>query len=73
MDDTKVEMRGDVPQWAAQVFEGVRRGRGLTKDALLSQVLVEWAKKEVHVASLVERLTRGNGDVPPSQWGSDGI
>lgn len=73
MDDTKVEMRGDVPQWAAQVFEGVCRGRGLTKDALLSQVLVEWAKKEVHVASLVERLTRGNGDGSPSQWGSDGI
>jgi hypothetical protein len=55
-----VEMRGDVPVWAGSVFEAVRRGRGLTKDALLSQILVEWAKREAQVAVLIERLTRGN-------------
>lgn len=72
MDDTKVEMRGDVPQWTAQVFEAVRRGRGMTKDGLLSQIMVEWAKQETHVAVLVQRLTRGNGDGTPTQWGGDG-
>ncbi len=54
-----VEMRGDVPVWAGAVFEAVRRGRNLTKDALLAQILMDWAKQETHVATLIDRLTRG--------------
>jgi hypothetical protein len=66
MDDTTTEMRGDVPTWAAQVFEGVRRGRRMTKDQLLSLIVSEWAKQEIHVATLIERLTRSNADdIPP--------
>lgn len=71
-DDTRTEMRGDIPQWSAQVFEAVRRGRGMTKDALLSQIVSEWAKRETHVATLIERLTRGNADAAQTGWGTDG-
>lgn len=62
INDETVEMRGDVPKWAGAVFEGVRRGRNLTKDALLAQIFVDWAKQEIHVATLVQRMTRGNAD-----------
>jgi hypothetical protein len=71
MDD-RVEMRGDVPQWAAQVFEGVRRGRSMTKDALLTQILSEWAKREIHVSTLIQRLTRGNADDFPTAGEREG-
>ena len=71
-DKDTVEMRGDVSAWAAAVFEGVRRGRGMTKDALLAQILLEWAKKEVHVATLVERMTRGNAPDDRTEGNSRG-
>lgn len=70
--DDRVEMRGDVPKWAASVFEGVRRGREMTKDALLSQILIDWAKREIHVATLIDRLTRGNADASPLNRGGEG-
>jgi len=71
-DDARVEMRGDIPHWSSQVFEAVRRGRNMTKDALLSQIIVDWAKEEVHVATLIERLTRSNADGFPSIGGDGG-
>ena len=70
--DEIAEMRGDVPKWTTSVFEGVRRGRNLTKDSLLAQIMVEWAQREIHVATMVQRLSRGNAHDDHSQGDSSG-
>ena len=66
------ELRGDVPKWASQVFEAVRAGRKVTKDALLTQIVVEWARREMHVATLIERMTRGNALDTQAEGDGDG-
>jgi hypothetical protein len=71
-DVETVEMRGDVPRDLYDVFDAVRLARGMTKQALLVAIVAEWAAKEVHVATVVSRVTRGKAPASPREWGGDG-
>ena len=70
-EDT-VEMSGDVPREIYDVFDAVRLARGLTKQALLVAIVAEWAQKEVHVATVISRVTRGKALSSPATWGPAG-
>jgi hypothetical protein len=32
-------------------------------------VMAQWARSELHLASVIGRVTRGNGNEKPSGWG----
>ena len=70
-EDT-VEMRSDVPRHIYDVFDAVRIARGLTKQALMVQIVAEWAAREAHVATVVGRVTRGKAIASPRDWGVEG-
>ena len=57
--DEFVELRGDVRRADYDVFDGVSKGRGVSKTALLATILRDWAAREVHVATLVLRMSGG--------------
>lgn len=55
------DLRAKITERADQVLEAHSLARNLDKSELVREVLDEWAAKEIHIATLVARLTRGNG------------
>ena len=72
VDDDMVEMRFNVPRWAYDVFDAVRMGRGQNKSTLAMAIVLDWAKREVHVSTVVQRITRGKAPASPSTWDATG-
>lgn len=56
-----VDLRAKITELTNQVLEAHSRAKSLDKSEIVRAVLEEWAKKEVHVATLVQRLTRVEG------------
>jgi hypothetical protein len=71
-DTDSVELRGDVPRAAYDVFDAVSKARGYTKQALLARIVSEWAAREVHVANVIQRMTRGKGVESLPDWEGNG-
>ena len=73
-DDDVVELRFMVPRWVAEVIDAhVAAKRADSRIHLAKKVFSEWARSEIHLATVVGRVTRGNGKAPPvdahSDWG----
>lgn len=71
-DDDTVEVRFNVPRAVYDVFDAVRMGRNMNKSKLAIQIFVDWADREAHVSTLVQRITRGKAIASPAEWDSDG-
>lgn len=56
-----VDMRARITERANQVLEAHARARNVDKADVIRAVLDDWAAREVHVATLVTRLTRSEG------------
>lgn len=56
-----IDMRARITERANQVLEAHARAHNCDKAEVVRVVLDEWAEKQVHVATLVTRLTRGQG------------
>ena len=56
-----IDMRARITERAHQVLEAHARARNVDKADVVRAVLDEWAAKEIHVATLVGRLTRSEG------------
>ena len=56
-----IDLRAKIDEPTNQVLEAHSRAHDIDKSEVVRKVLREWAKKEVHVATLVTRLTRGEG------------
>ncbi len=56
-----IDLRAKITEKSNQVLEAHARARNLDKSEIVRSVLDEWAIKEIHVATLVQRLTRGEG------------
>jgi hypothetical protein len=69
VEDDVVEMRFNVPKWVAEVIDAHCTAKRLPRTAQCASVLANWAKNEIHLATVVGRVTRGNGNVTPSGWG----
>ena len=72
VDDDMVEMRFNVPRRAYDVFDAVRIGRNQSKSAMAMSIILEWAAREVHVSTVVQRITRGKAPVSQANWDNTG-
>lgn len=74
-DRPDVELRFDAPRWIVDVIDAhvaAGMGRKTSRNKIAVSVLARWATDQIHLATLVSRLTRGNGNAPPSEWGEIG-
>ena len=56
-----IDIRSKVDELTNQVIEAHSRAHDVDKSEVVRRVLREWAVKEVHVSTLVSRLTRSEG------------
>jgi len=56
-----IDLRAKITHRANQVLEAHARAHNADKAEIVRAVLDEWAAKEIHVATLIGRLTRGEG------------
>lgn len=63
------ELRGECPKAILNVLDAVSLSRDKTRTALVNEILGDWAKKVLHEASLVQRLTEGNPPIPETAGG----
>lgn len=60
---TSVELRGECPRQTVDVLDAISAARRISRTELVNQVLGEWARQQLHEASLIHRVTRGNPGV----------
>ena len=62
MADAKVELRGNVSRESVDVIDAiVAANPGMNRMELVDDILKFWAKKKVHEAILIQRITRDKG------------
>ena len=63
MNDSLVELRGDVPLEYAETLDAVAfaRGNGANRMTVLREVLALWHRSKLHEASLVLKVNRSKG------------
>lgn len=59
-DTLSVELRGECPRLTVDVLDAVSGSRRITRTELVNQIPGEWARQQLHEASLIARVTRGN-------------
>ncbi len=57
-----VELRGDCPRLTVDVLDAIANARRISRTELVNEILGNWAGQQLHEASLVARVTRGNPD-----------
>lgn len=55
-----VELRGTCPRETVDVLDAVSAARGLSRMQVVNEVLSEWARQQLHVATVLGRVLRGN-------------
>lgn len=61
-DEDLVDVRTKLDAETNRVLDAVAHATGRDKSAIVREVMAEWAKQEVHKATVIVRLTRGKGD-----------
>ena len=56
-----IDLRAKITERTHQVLEAHARAHDVDKSEIVRKVMDEWAAKEIHVSSLVHRLTRVQG------------
>ena len=56
-----IDLRSKIDEATNQVLDAHARAHDIDKSEVVRKVLREWAKKEVHVSTLVIRMTRSEG------------
>ena len=59
--DDAVDLRTKVVQRTNAVLEAHARARDCDKAEVIREVLDKWAEAEIHVATLIQRMTRSEG------------
>lgn len=60
--DDYAELRVDLPKVTLGVIDAEAIGNDESRAQLTNRILIEWAERRVHVASLISKVTRGNPD-----------
>lgn len=60
MDDL-IDLRAKITERANQVLDAHARADDIDKSEVVRRVLDKWADGEIHKATLIQRLTRGEG------------
>lgn len=56
-----VELRQHIDRNVSDVLDAVAKAKRVTRSELVEEILLKWASAKVQEATLVTRLTRGNG------------
>ena len=72
LSEEPVELRFNVPRWVAEVLDAHCAARRMHRTDCANGVMAHWAKEELHLAMVVGRVTRGNGNVTPDGWVANG-
>lgn len=59
--EDSVDLRTKVIQQTNAVLEAHARARDIDKAEVMREVLDKWADEQIHVATLIQRLTRSEG------------
>ncbi len=62
-----VELRGMVSRSVVDILDAVSSARRMPRNELAHEILTKWANEQIHVATLIQRVTRSNP--PPSDSG----
>jgi len=57
-----IDYRTKVDETTRSVLDAVARATGEDMAAIGRDVLAQWAKKKIHEASLIQRMTKGEGN-----------
>ena len=57
-----IDLRAKITERANQVLEAHAIAFGLEKSEVVRKALDEWAERQIHISSVICRLTRGEGD-----------
>jgi hypothetical protein len=63
MNGPVTELRGNCPRLTVDVLDAVSGARGMSRIDLVNELLGEWAARQLHEASLIHKVTRGNPEV----------
>jgi hypothetical protein len=72
LEEETVELRFNVPLWVAEVLDAHCAAKRMHRTVCAKGVMAHWAKEEVHLAMVIGRVTRGNGNVTPDGWVANG-
>lgn len=59
--ESSVELRGMAPREVVDVLDAVSTARRISRNELVLEVLGAWVSEQVHIATVVHRVMRGNG------------
>jgi hypothetical protein len=57
-----IDLRAKITERANQVLEAHAIAFGLEKSEVVRKALDEWAERQIHISSVICRLTRSQGD-----------
>ena len=60
-----IDLRAKISERSNQVLEAHARALSIDKSEVVRSVLDDWALKQIHVATLVSRMTRSEGGTAP--------
>ena len=66
MADNQGELRGPCPREVVDLLDAVSMARRMTRMELVVEVLRAYAAEQLHIASVVSSVTRGNPQQPES-------
>lgn len=55
-----IELRGTCPRETVDVLDAVSAARGMSRIQIVNEVLGEWARQQMHVANVLQRVLRRN-------------
>ncbi|KRC36257.1 hypothetical protein [Acidovorax sp. Root219] len=58
------ELRFSAPKWLVAVIDAHWQVRGGSRASVAQKVLGDWARLELHAATVTTRVVRGNPDLP---------
>lgn len=67
-NDDLVELRGQTPRQIIDVIDAVSAARRISRMELVNRILSKWTRDQLHEATVVSRVTRGNPPVSDSGW-----
>ncbi len=66
--DSLIELRGKSPKAIIDVVDAVAIANRIDRIDVVNAVLLKWARKQVHVSTVVGNVTRGNPQLMDSDW-----
>lgn len=61
-----IELRGMCPRETVDVLDAVSAARSMSRAQIVNEILGDWARQQMHVATVLHRVLRRNPQGPES-------